>query len=350
VIPAVPHLSVIVPAHNASTTIRSCLEALAASDVDRRHWEMIVVNDASSDASEDIAREYADTVISTGTKPRGPAYARNRGAEAATGEILVFVDSDVIVHADALRRMRERLADKSLAAVFGSYDDNPAERSRISQYRNLLHHYAHQESAGNVPTFWAGCGAVRRSAFTAVNGFDELRYPRPQIEDIELGYRLSEAAPILLDPEIQGTHLKRWTLGSMIRTDLLDRAIPWTRLLLGRGPGSRTSTPSLGLRAVIGTASAGLAVAALALAAVTGWLYAIPIALFSFATSIVLNARFYAFLRRRGGLSLALAAVPLHFFYQLLSAVAVPIGLTLRMLDGGRNPRIRCPDNDGAKR
>ena len=331
-----PDLSVIVPAHNASSTIRACLQALVGSDVDRRSWELIVVDDASTDSSEAVARELADTVISTGGKARGPAYARNRGAEAATGDILVFVDSDVVVHSDAVRRLRDRLADPSLAAVFGSYDDNPSDRSRISQYRNLLHHYVHHETAGKVPTFWAGCGAVRRSAFTAVNGFDEARYPRPQIEDIELGYRLSQAADILLDPEIQGTHFKRWTLGSMVRTDLLDRAIPWTRLLLGRGPASRTSTPSLGLRAVLGTAATGLAVASLAVAIVTRSFLPAAFALVFFAISIFLNAGFFIFLHRRGGLSLALAAVPLHFFYQMLSAIAVPIAFILHLMDGGR--------------
>ena len=330
-----PEMSVIVPAHNAASTLRACLDALVQSDVERASWELIVVDDASGDSSEVIAREVADTVISTGRKALGPAYARNRGAEAARGDILVFVDSDVVVHSDALRRLHDRLADPSLAAVFGSYDDNPAERSTISRYRNLLHHYVHNETAGKVPTFWAGCGAVRRSAFNAVKGFDDARYPRPQIEDIELGYRLSQSADILLDPSIQGTHFKRWTLGSMVRTDLLDRAIPWTRLLLGRGPASRASTPSLGLRAVLGTAATGLAVASLAVAVVTRSFLPVAFALVLFAISIFLNARFYAFLRRRGGLSLALAAVPLQFFYQLLSAVAVPIGFALHMLDGG---------------
>jgi GT2 family glycosyltransferase len=332
--PSLPGMSVIVPAHNAESTLRACLEAVQRSDVGGSLWELIVVDDASSDSTVAIARDFAHTIISTGAAPRGPAFARNRGAEAASREILVFVDSDVVVHADALRRMSERLqSDWSLVAVFGSYDDNPAERSRISQYRNLLHHYAHQESAGKVPTFWAGCGAVRKIAFNAVEGFDELRYPRPQIEDIELGYRLSQRGDILLDPSIQGTHHKRWTLASIIRTDLLDRAIPWTQLLLGRGPASRSTTPSLGIRAVMGTAAAGLSVAAVVLALFGGGLPMLVAAAVLGLASVWLNARFYGFLRKRGGASLALAAIPLHFFYQLLSAIALPIGFTRHLMD-----------------
>jgi GT2 family glycosyltransferase len=327
-------MSLIVPAHNAVATLRACLEGLERSDVDRSLWELIVVDDASDDATVAIARDFTELIIATGAVPRGPAYARNRGADAASREILVFVDSDVVVHPDTLRRMIERLqSDSSLAAVFGSYDDNPAEPSRISRYRNLLHHYAHHKNAGKVPTFWAGCGAVRSSAFAAIDGFDEQRYPRPQIEDIELGYRLRQRGDILLDPSIQGTHHKRWTLGSIVRTDLLDRAIPWTELLLATGPVSRSSTPSLGMRELMGTATAGLAVVAVVLAVFGGGIRVLAVAaVLAFAT-VSINAPFYGFLRKRGGVSLALVAVPLHFFYQLLSAIAVPIGFARHLMN-----------------
>ena len=83
----------------------------------------------------------------------------------------------------------------------------------VSQYRNLLHHFVHQEGNPEASTFWAGCGAVRRAAFDAVAGYDEARFRRPSIEDIELGYRLRRAGyRIRLDRDLQCTHLKRWRL------------------------------------------------------------------------------------------------------------------------------------------
>ena len=69
--------------------------------------------------------------------------------------------------------------------------------------------------------------------------FDEVRYRKPQIEDVELGYRLRQRGKrIMLDPTIQGTHLKAWTFGGIIRTDLTQRGIPWVRLLLEKAPGA----------------------------------------------------------------------------------------------------------------
>src|SRR5690606_37188404 len=95
--------------------------------------------------------------------------------------------------------------------------------------------------------------------FTAAGGFDTLRFPRPQIEDIELGYRLRDrGGRILLDPAIEGTHLKRWHLWQMLRTDVRDRGIPWMRLLLERR-GKTTGTLNTGLEEhfkVAGTAAA----------------------------------------------------------------------------------------------
>jgi hypothetical protein len=103
----------------------------------------------------------------------------------------------------------------------------------VSQFKNLFHHFVHQHSNEEASTFWSGCGAVRRQAFLEAGGFDAVRYDRPCIEDIELGYRLREAGHrIRLLKNIQVKHLKRWSLRDMVRTDVFDRGVPWTILLL----------------------------------------------------------------------------------------------------------------------
>ncbi|MCH8154520.1 MAG: glycosyltransferase, partial [Proteobacteria bacterium] len=120
--------------------------------------------------------------------PSRTARARNRGALKASGEFLAFIDADVVVHDDTLARMVAAFgANPGVAGVFGCYDDSPDDSGFISQYKNLAHRYVHQDSHGEVPTFWSGCGAIRRSVFIEFGGFDEERYPRPAIEDIELG-------------------------------------------------------------------------------------------------------------------------------------------------------------------
>src|SRR5207248_497955 len=94
-------------------------------------------------------------------------------------------------------------------------------------FRNLLHHHVHRGSPGRASTFWSGIGAVKRNAFMDVEGFDE-HYSRPSIEDIELGSRLLDnGAHIVLDPDIEGKHLKTWSLcrgGSMSSDASLRRA------------------------------------------------------------------------------------------------------------------------------
>jgi Glycosyltransferases involved in cell wall biogenesis len=163
-------LSVIVPAHNSANFLGACIAAIQATDLPRNEWELIVVDDASTDETPRIAAS-ADKVERTGDNPRGPAFARNLGAGLAIGDVLVFIDGDVAIHRESLRQLRDRLRDDAgLVAVFGSYDDTPAAMTVVSRYRNLLHHYAHWQNAGEVPTFWAGCGAVRAAAFREAGG------------------------------------------------------------------------------------------------------------------------------------------------------------------------------------
>lgn len=228
-------ISVIIPVYNSASTLDRCLQALRASAYS--DYECIVVDDGSTDESAAVADAHATHLVKMSGRPRGPAYARNRGAEAARGDILFFVDADAVVHPDALTRVADTFAGHPEAdAVFGSYDDNPEGREFLSRYKNLFHHFVHQQAGEEAVTFWAGCGAVRRRVFLAIGGFDEIRYPRPSIEDIELGYRLRSCGhTIVLNKELQVQHLKRWTLRGMIKTDVVDRGIPWTQLLMQEG-------------------------------------------------------------------------------------------------------------------
>lgn len=89
----------------------------------------------------------------------------------------------MLVHADAFTRVRSAFArDDAPVAMFGSYDDRPETRGLVAGFRNLLHHVVHQRSAGEVRTFWAGLGALRREDFDAGGGFDPDRYPCPSCD------------------------------------------------------------------------------------------------------------------------------------------------------------------------
>jgi GT2 family glycosyltransferase len=179
--------------------------------------ETIVVADGDTDGSWSVAKEFGAQVLRIPT-PQGPARARNLGAATAKGDILLFLDADVAVPQDAVGHIVAAFHDDpALAAVFGSYDDEPAETNFLSQYKNLFHHYVHQTAKDKASTFWTGCGAIRRQVFLQMGGFDE-GYHHPCIEDIELGYRLKRADySIRLLKQVKVKHLKRWSAMSLLR-------------------------------------------------------------------------------------------------------------------------------------
>lgn len=302
-------LSVIVPATDSPPTLERCVRAIEAS-----------------------RPESAELLVEVLPRGAGPAEARNRAACRARGDVLVFVDSDVVVRPEALRRIEERFqADPALAALFGSYDDGPTARGAVSRFRNLLHHHVHQLAPGPAETFWAGLGAVRADAFAAAGGFDAVRYPKPAVEDIELGGRLAALGlRVELDPCVEGTHLKRWTLRSMMATDFARRGVPWTRLQLERGRTDRGLSLSRRQRA------AALAAVALAVAAGARRPRA---ALGATAVMVLANLRFYLLLLRTGGFWLAAVSVPLHLVHLLTAAASVPAGIAVHVVARARTQR-----------
>ena len=252
----------------------------------------------------------------------GVCAARNTGADRAGGDVLVFVDSDVEVHTDALARIRAAFADDpGLTAVFGSYDDAPPGGT-VAAFRNLLHHHVHHRGAGPASTFWSGLGAIRRDAFLAAGGFDGERFPHPSIEDVDLGARLvADGARIVLDPAIQGTHLKAWTLRSMVRTDFARRGVPWVALLLrsgqrreaGAGPADADHAGTSSAATALNLGWRHRASAAACATGVAGVLLRRPLA--AVAALLVLlgaNRDFYVLLARRRGVAEAVAGVGLH--------------------------------------
>jgi GT2 family glycosyltransferase len=259
----------------------------------------------------------------------GPAAARNLGSEETAAEVLVFVDSDVEVAGDALARIARRFEeDPGLTALFGAYDDNPADSGLASSYRNLLHHLVHTEAAGEAETFWAGLGAVRRDAFEAAGGFDGARFPQASVEDIELGMRLRRrGARIHLDPRIRGRHLKRWTVASMIRTDFSRRGVPWTRLLLRER--SESTALNLSWRRRVSSVTSLALLGSLVTRRPRG-------ATAALLANLALDRNLYTLLARRGGPRLLLAGIGLHQLHQLGAATSVPVAVFLHVAGGAR--------------
>ncbi len=222
-------ISIIIPVYHGGKIFEQCLRSAVAAV--RPGDEIIVVADGESDGAWRIAPDFGAKVVNL-EKNGGPGRARNRGVEAAVNEIVFFVDADVTIRPDALDVIDSIFnEDPKLSALFGSYDEFPSQPNFVSQFKNLLHHYVHQRNHTKASTFWGACGAIRRNVFLSIGGFSE-RYTEASIEDIELGYRLTDAGhAIRLVKHLQVTHHKQWTASSLVNTDIFRRGRPWTYLL-----------------------------------------------------------------------------------------------------------------------
>jgi glycosyltransferase involved in cell wall biosynthesis len=313
-----PLVSVIIPVYNDAQHLSQCLAALKQSSYPS--YEVIVVDDGSTDGSAEAAQGNNGVLVLQLKSQSGPAAARNYGAEKANGDIFFFVDADILIQQETIARVVRDFSEyPDIAALFGSYDDDPVERNFLSQYKNLLHHFVHQISSAEAVTFWAGCGAVRKGVFRAAGGFNESKYRKPCIEDIELGYRLRKMGyRILLDKDLQVKHLKKWKLKSLLRADIFYRAIPWTKLILeSKG---MISDLNLQVSQKVSTGLLGLSIAIFPLSFLIPELTYLMLCLL--ASILAINHKLFNFFLRRRGLRFTLLAFGMYLFYYLYSGAS----------------------------
>ena len=319
--PAPSDVAIVVPVGGAAPAWRECARSLGR--LDPAPGQIVVVLDGP-DAGHAAVAEDIDARLLVMEERGGPAKARNRGARDTTADILLFIDSDIEVSVDLVARVVEIFSDNhGTAAIMGSYDDAPGDPGFCSQYRNLLHHYVHQKGKESASTFWAGCGAIRRNVFLTEGGFDE-NFPVPSIEDIELGSRILRSGhDILLAKELQVKHLKKWSLGGMLTTDLLRRASPWTQLMLRQG--QMVNDLNVKTRDRLSVVLAFV----LVIAVVAAWWW--PVA-WVFAGAVVvtlaaLNADLLGFFLGRRGVVFTLRAIPLYWMYLVVCGLGFGLGL-----------------------
>ncbi len=332
-----PSLSIVVPARDAADTLADALCAILATRLPRNAYELIVVDDASGDATATIAARHADRVVRLSGRSMGAAYARNRGVELSQGEIVAFVDADAIVRPDTLARMVATLAEHpNVDAVSALHDSKPGARNFVSQYWNLLLRFGEQRHLRGNAQFPSGCGAVRRSVLLAAGMFDEWRFPTASLEGVELGQRLQRSGRRLaVIPGIEITRLKRWSLRAVCgevwqRSTLLSRSLGYQRTRAST-PGDVVFTLSRSLIPGIGILGSLTLVAAFLPEPRVTFKGAIALAVLLLTNLPV--SRFY--LRPRG-IGFAIAAVPVHLVVQAVSGVALCIGWVLRDAVGDR--------------
>lgn len=230
-----PKASVIIPAYNSGNSIGPCLTALKRQSV--RPLEIIVVDDGSRDSTIEKTRGFGTKVLAQ--KHAGPAVARNRGARAARGDIILFTDADCVPDRDWVREMLKPLKDRKIAGVQGSYKTRQESlvakfvQAEIEQRYERLSRKRHIDFIG---TYSAG---YRRDLFLKSRGFDES-FPEASGEDPELSFRLSKAGHrMAFNPRAVVYHNHPDTLGKYLRQKL-GRA-RWRVLLYRKHPGKAVS-------------------------------------------------------------------------------------------------------------
>jgi glycosyltransferase involved in cell wall biosynthesis len=329
-------VSVIVPAYNAEATIPECLKALRAAM--QPADELIVFDDGSTDSTRSIAEAAGARIVCNPGRPRGPAHGRNTAAASAARPYLMFVDADVIIHNGTIDQLVEEVRRTGAVAAFGSYDDHPRSRRLPALYANLRHHFVHQSGSRDASTFWSGIGLMRTDVFREFGGYDDVLFAHPSIEDVELGMRLINAGKkIRLVPAAQGTHWKDWTLWRVWHTDVVRRALPWSRLIAD----GQLAEADLNLA----RKERLLAVLAMSVPAalVAGFFFHILwlVAVVLTAAYAIGIAPFLRVLARRMNPVQLLAALGLHLIYHIYASVTYVLVMLATRL-GLRRRAVRC--------
>jgi len=198
-------VSVIVPAYNAERTVERCLEALTGQDYPKDLYEVILVDDGSTDKTGEIVGRYPVKYIRQENK--GPATARNKGVEAAKGGIILFTDSDCVPEANWIEEMVRPFNSPEVAAVKGVYRAGQAGIvARFSQveFEERFEMLKKADSIDMVDTYSAG---FRRDIFLKMGGFD-TGFPVANNEDTELSYRMSSLGlKMVFNPDAAVCHL-----------------------------------------------------------------------------------------------------------------------------------------------
>lgn len=217
-------ISVIIPVYNSADTLQDSLSSVFSSSV--KPFEVIVVDDSSTDKSTEIAKRFPVKLISL-EKNRGSGYARNVAVENSSGEILLFIDADVMIKENTLGIIMNSFSnDTELDAIIGLFSKEHPHKDFFSQYKNLYMHFAFSRVCGYVDFLFTSICAIKKEAYLS---FSQTRL---KTDDTEAGQRYKAARrKIILNKNLEVIHLKQYNLISFIKNEFI---IPydWSRIFL----------------------------------------------------------------------------------------------------------------------
>jgi GT2 family glycosyltransferase len=332
-----PILSIVIPNRNGEVTIEDCLGALYESTF--TDFEVIVVDDHSSDRSVEIIRRFPCRLMEL-SEHGGASVTRNRGAEAARGKALFFIDADCVVQPETLELAAKAHSEHPDAVVGGTYTLKAYDKGTLSTFQSAFIHYS--ETKHPEPDYVATHAMViRRGLFIEQGGFSEDFMPI--LEDVEFSHRLlANGVRLLMNPEIQVRHIFKFTLARSLR-NAFRKSRYWIRYSIAkRDLAADSGTASIELKAdgVAWLASAGL----LTLAFLSGSVLPLGLLAFVQAANLALNLNFFRMLRRAGGPGFFAAA---SLYYLVLYPAPIWAGTVMGYLDAKRSPFPSDRESEG---
>jgi glycosyltransferase involved in cell wall biosynthesis len=318
-------ISVIIPTRDGNATLGRCLASLAKSTHPPR--EVIVVDDCSKVDVSGIVEPFGFKTIRL-DRPREAEYARNAGAELATGDILLFTDSDMLLQPDVLKRINDHFTKNRYAAVSGVCTPETDDKKLAARYKNLWLYYSYVNSPHDFDWFILSIGAVRKEVFFELKGFKTDYLTVSGGGDLEFGRRLKEAGKkIRLDTAIQGKHLKRYTIWSLLRNDYV-RGKGWFEFAAGR----KVLWDVLKRFRIGNIYPAFIASVLISLSLLVSLILALFDGTFLYLTMLfalvhlLMNYPLFRFLRREAGTGFLLKAIPMSFLDHLVAGFGVISG------------------------
>ena len=213
-------VSVIISTYNAGNTIEQCVAAVLMQDYP--NVELIIVDDCSFDDTVNRVAKYNKKLIINETNS-GISYSRNAGARVSSANILIFLDSDVVIQKNGVSSLvKYLLSEKNIKVVAGKYSENTQQLNFISDYKNMDLVYRTNMSTDYNISFTSFFFAIRKADFMAVHGFTDVftGFTAPSAEDTLFAYKLSGGENLVcLKANVFVDHLKTYSLISMLKTN-----------------------------------------------------------------------------------------------------------------------------------
>lgn len=300
-------ISIVIPAYNNLPKLRLLLESLREALRDAPRTEVIVVDDCSEeDLGSVIRQDFGFARMERLPRRSGPATARNTGAKIAGNDIVLFLDSDVIVRRDTVARVKKMFEDDAgMAALEGEYDTVPANPGFFPRFKGLEYRSFVRDQE-YITVLGPRIGAIRRDVFMELGGFDQS-YPGASVEDYEFSHRLHDKGyRIRYDRTLEVKHhftdtiLKQFGLS-------FDRSKEWARLFARKRKFDNFGTT---LPEGLGRFAGFAFLVSLPAAFISAYFMILSGALL--VLYIALNRRFFALALREEGAYFTARAVPAH--------------------------------------